>query len=87
MEKINIPLFALCLLSLRSVILGAGIGDAITIVALAGIYAYDLYLKQLKVIDINLETKDKLEVLQKQMNEIKDNVVALKISRTYNKLG
>ena len=59
----------------RAAVLGATIGDALAIAALAGLYGYRLYLDSKTELPINEEVKD-------QIAELKGSVSALKLQRT-----
>ena len=71
--KQNLPELAFLLFSMRLIILGSSIGDALALVSIAGVLAFRWYLNKGK----DLVTQELLQ----DMEEIKKSLSALKIDK------
>jgi hypothetical protein len=71
LAKISFSLSCLLIVTARIVVFGAGIGDALAVAALAGLYGFSLYLESQKVEPINEEVKRDLQILRDQVNTLK----------------
>lgn len=75
---INPFLILLSCVVVRAAVLGAGVGDALAIAALCGLKGWWLYLEQTKKPNITGE-------MQKQVDEMRTTVQALKMSQARNR--
>ena len=69
----HVSLLAFVGLTLRIVALGATLGDSIAIFALAGLFAYEKYLEINKVLPLNDEIKQEINVLKGQIAVLQIN--------------
>jgi len=74
-----IPVFILPFYLIRTAIYGSSLADAFILSALTGLYAFFSYLDSKKEPEANLEVKNRVTQLEKQIEETKSNVTALKI--------
>lgn len=75
LKNVNYSLLAFFLFSIKLVVFGSSVSDAIALFALAGLYGFSLFLESKKETPINDEIKKDLE-------NVKSAVNALKIGRT-----
>ncbi len=74
----NPSFIAMAIFGARLVVLGASIGDAIALSALAALYGYTLYLNSVKEIPIN-------DTLKEELHHMRDAVNALKVARSFGR--
>lgn len=67
----------LSVFSIRPIIYGASIGDAIALCGFAALCAYNFYLESIKEQPIN-------ESFKKELEDMKSAINSLKISKTYS---
>jgi len=79
-KNVFIPLVLLSVLVLKLTILNATIGDALAVGFLAALCGFKFYLDANVPQEINAEIRAEIETLKSTLN-------ALKISKTYGKLG
>lgn len=79
MKKIDfVSTLLVCYLA-RLLILGAGIGDAIALSALVGLYGFKHFLKYKTQPDINAEVKSHIENMNRDLEDIKKTVAVFKL--------
>lgn len=76
LKSVNFPLIVLLIFSLRLIIFGSGIGEALALAALAGLYGWTAYLEHSKPETVNA-------TFRKELDDIRSNVNSLKIAKTY----
>jgi hypothetical protein len=76
-QKLNFPLLFLGILILRDVIKGASVGDAIALAAVAGLYGYQLYCENKKVV-ID-------ESIRRDIEQLKHSVDGLKVAKSMSR--
>ena len=59
----------------RVVIVGAGVGDALAVAALGGLYAFTLFLESKKEAPVN-------ESIKKELSDVKAALAALRVGKT-----
>lgn len=64
----------------RVLVLGASIGDSLSLIGLCALYAYYLYLESKKEVPANKELKTKVADLEAELKSIQDKVGSLKLS-------
>lgn len=65
-----LPATLIAVLTLRSTITGASIGDAISIISLAGLYGYKLYLDSKIKLDPSAELAKEIEKLKGEISNV-----------------
>jgi hypothetical protein len=78
MKNPNYCLIALLGCVVRAVGFGCGIGDALAIAALCGLYGFTLYIK-------SKESKPLEEKVWQEISDLKSSVSALKLGRSFGK--
>lgn len=69
----HVSLIAFIALTGRIVALGATLGDSIAIFALAGLFAYEKYLEVNKVLPLNEQIKQEINVIKGQIAVLQIN--------------
>lgn len=77
--KLDVATILLVSLLARILYFGAGIGDALALTALTGLFGFLHYLNYKKEPDINTEIKAELELLKKEFGETKSKVSAISL--------
>lgn len=80
--KKTLPEALLTTFLIRLLITGAHVGDAIAIIALAALLAYENYLEHIKIPDPQKEMKDKLSILEGKLDSVANKIGALTAFRT-----
>lgn len=79
MKKIDfVSTLLVCYLA-RLLILGAGLGDAIALSALVGLYGFQHFLKYKTQPDINADVKTVIETMSKELDDVKKTVAVFKL--------
>lgn len=73
-KKINIPMIAFLAFSARIVAFGASWGDAIAMIALAGLYGYHKYLNRKDILWI--------KTVEKEITDLKNAVQSVKMKQS-----
>lgn len=79
----NLAPTALSLYLIRLLITGASIGDSLTIIGLASLYAYFLFLESKKEVPVNKQYWDRLVELEERVKGQQDNLNALTIKNSF----
>lgn len=81
MEK-YLPTIVLIALLCRILVTGAGVGEALALLALSGLYGFHLYLNHKKAPKANQELWDRVISLEEQIKITKEKVSAVQIGNS-----
>jgi hypothetical protein len=76
-HRLNVPMICFILLTLRIILMGSGIGEAVALLGAAGLYAYHQYL--------NKHNSTLLLQLIKQVSDVKLKVESLTNKKEFEK--
>ena len=68
--KPQLPTILITILTLRAVVFGAGFGDALCVIALAGLFGYKSYLDTKKVADPTAELAEEVNKIKGELSNI-----------------
>jgi len=68
--KNNLIIIILALLSIRIIIFSASIADALIVIGLLSIYAYNMYLKKIEVKDVNEHVLNELARIKADITNV-----------------
>ena len=68
--KTSLPTVLITILTIRAAVLGASIGDAIAIIALAGLYGYKLFLDTKLIVNINDDVLKEVEKIKSEVGNV-----------------
>lgn len=86
MQKLlNLPTLVLFSFLIRILITGASIGDAISLLGLAALYSYHLYIDSKKQHPVNKVILDRISDLEDQVRVAKESVNAVKLAASFRK--
>ncbi len=81
-KYLNIPTFILLALLARILYMGAGFGEALGLLALAGLYAFHLFLEEKRQPQANKDLWDRLIALEENNKVIRDKVNSFQIANS-----
>lgn len=86
MEKyLKLPTLALIALLLRVLVTGASIGEAIGLIGLAALYAYQLYLNHKLEPIANKNLWDRVIALEEQLQSTREKVNAVQLGNSFKR--
>lgn len=79
---LSIPSLVLISFTIRMLITGADIGDALVIIGFSGLYAYYLFLESKKDVPVNKDILDRIVATEEQLQVVKSKTDSIMISTT-----
>lgn len=71
LPALNIPMLVFLAMSAKIIYIGAGLGDALSLAAIAGLYAYNCYL--------NRKDITWMRAVEKEISDLKNSVSSVKM--------
>ncbi len=78
-KYLNLPTFLISSFIIRLLITGAGLGDALVVLSLAGLYAGHLYLEHIREPEANPELRARLSLTEAMLEKVKNKVDSMNL--------
>ncbi len=85
MKEFNIPIFLLLSILLRVLALGAGLGEALVLIALTSLYGFWIYLESKKQVPVNKDILERIIFIEEKMQLTQDKLNSIVIGSHFKR--